>query len=113
MESLYDKALRRLKKLEETTYRQPVYHYPGQPYFYVFGFTGEGKKVFLGPFTERTEADVELAKLDDGEIFESPSRSLAKATREIKAELMSRGEDADEALRRMLHRKGLDREESS
>lgn len=111
MKSLYDKAQARVKRLEDSLSRQPMYHYPGQKYYYVFGFTKGGKKFFDGPFTDQAEADGVLATLEDGEIFEKETRNLARATREIKAELLSRGEEPDEALRRMLHSKGLEREQ--
>ena len=111
MKSLYDKAQARIKKIEDSLTRQPVYHYPGQKYHWVFGFTKEGKKVCLGPFVTSQEADGRLAELEDGEVFELLTRDINKAVREIRAVLMSRGEDADSALRRMLHQKGLEREE--
>ena len=111
--SLYEKAQSRLDRLAARTYRQPVYHYPGQKYYYVFGFTHEDKKVCLGPFTDASEVDGKLAELEDGEVFELTTRDINKATREIKAELMSRGEDADSALRRMLRQKGYEREQTT
>ena len=49
MKSLYDKAQARIKRIEDSLSHQPVYHYPGQKYHWVFGFTKEGKKVCLGP----------------------------------------------------------------
>lgn len=112
MKSLYDKAQDRVKRIEDSLTGAPIYHYPGQNFYYVFGFTREGKKVCLGPFMSQQDADGKLAELDDGEIFELKTRDLSKATRIIKAELMSRGEEADEALKRMLHQKGYDRETS-
>ena len=111
MKSLYDKALARIKRIEDSLEREPIYHYPNQPYFYVFGWTKENKKVCLGPFMSASEADGKLAELEDGETFELKTRDLSKATRIIKAELLSRGEEPDEALRRHLHSKGLEREQ--
>ena len=109
MKSLYDKAQARIKRIEDSLSRQPVYHYPGQKYHWVFGFTKEGKKVCLGPFVTSQEADGRLAELEDGEVFELLTRDINRAVREIKAELMSRGEEPDEALRRMLRNKGYER----
>ena len=112
MRSLVDKAKRRIKRIEDSLTHQPIYHYPNQPYYYVFGFTKEGKKVCLGPLMSQQEADGKLAELDDGEVFELGTRDLSKATRIVKAELMSRGEEPDEALKRVLHKKGYARETS-
>ena len=109
MKSLYDKAQARIKRIEDSLSKQPVYHYPGQKYHWVFGFTKEGKKVCLGPFVTAQEADGKLAELEDGEVFELLTRDINRAVREIKAELMSRGEEPDEALRRMLRNKGYER----
>jgi len=104
-----DKVQSRLNRIEESLTHQPIYSYPDQEFFYVFGFTKEGRKVCLGPMMTQQEADGKLAELDDGEVFELRTRDLSKATRIIKAELMNRGEDADEALKRMLHQRGYER----
>lgn len=105
-----DKVQQKLKRLEDKTYRQPVYKYPGMKYFYVFGFTREGKKVILGPYTLSVDADARLATLDSGEIFELDTRNEAKATQVIKEILMQRSGDADEAIKRVLHQKGYEHE---
>ena len=111
MKSPHEKVQSHLDRLAARIYKQPVYHYPGQKYHFVFGFTHEGKKVCLGPFTDASEADGKLAELEDGEVFALTTRDPSRAVREIRAILMSRGEDADGALRRMLHEKGLAREQ--
>ena len=115
MKSLYDKAQARIKRIEDSLEHGPVYHYPGQKYWYVMGVTKEKRKVVaLGPFMSEDEASGELAKLADGELFQYDTRSLAKATSRMKAELMSRGEASpDEALKHMLHEKGLAREQKN
>lgn len=100
---------RRLDRLEANIYKEPLVRLPGKGFYYVFGYTKEGRRVSLGPFMSEQEADDRLVELDDGEIFELQTKDLSKATRIIKAELISRGEDADEALRKMLHSKGLER----
>ena len=113
MKSLYDKAQARIKRLEDSLEREPLYHYPNQKYWYVMGVTKEkGKVVALGPFMSESEASGELAKLADGELFCYSTRSLERATRQMKAELLARGDvSPDDALKRMLHEKGLQREE--
>ena len=91
--------------------RQATPMLPGQKYLYVFGFTKSGKAFCDGPFIDPSEADGLLSRLEDGEIFEKDTRDLSRATREIKAELLARGGDPDEALKHMLHSRGLEREE--
>ena len=110
MKSLYERAQQRIKRIEDSLEHEPIYHYPNQTFFYTFGFTKADKKVCLGPFMSASEADGKLAELVDGEVFELKTHDLGKAVREIRAILLSRGEDADSALRRMLHSKGLERE---
>lgn len=110
--SYHERAQARLKKLGDSLTKTPVYSYPGQKYYWTFGWTKSGKKVCLGPFMSEQEADSKLAELDDGEVFELATKDINRAVREIKAELMNRGEDADEALRRMLRNKGYERETS-
>ena len=109
MKSLVDKAQQRIKRIEESLTHQPIYSYPGQKFFWVFGWTKGGKKVCLGPMMTSQEADGRLAELEDGEVFELRTKDINRAVREIKATLMSRGEDADEALKRMLRNKGYER----
>jgi len=109
--SLYDQAQARIKRIEDSLTHQPIVRLPGQKFYYVFGWTKTNKKVCLGPMMTSQEADGKLAELEDGEVFELSTRDLQKAVREIRATLMSRGEDADEAIRRMLHAKGYEREE--
>ena len=112
MSSLYDKAQARIKRLEDSLSRAPIVRMPGSKFFYVLGWTANDKVVSLGPFMVEAEASSELAKLADGEIFRYDTRDLTRATRQMKLELLSRGEASpDEALRRMLHTKGLEREQ--
>jgi len=111
VKSLVDQAQARIKKIEDSISHQPVYHYPGQKYWYVMGVTDGGRVVALGPFVDEAEANNQLATLADGELFQYVTRDLAKATRQMKAELLSRGENPDDALKKMLHSKGLRREE--
>lgn len=112
MKSLVDGAQRRIKRIEDSLTHQPIVRLPGSKFFYVMGWTANDKTVALGPFMGEAEASGELAKLADGEIFQYNTRDLSRATRQMKAELLSRSEvSPDEALRRMLHERGLRREE--
>lgn len=107
-----DRTLKRLERLQQRTYKQPLYRYPGQLYSYVFGYTKADKTICLGPYMVQAEATNVLATLDGGEIFELDTRDLNKATKQIKHILMSRSGDPDEALKKMLHQKGYEREMS-
>jgi len=112
MKSLYEQAQKRVKKIEDSLTQQPVYHYPGQKYFFIMAVTDAGKTVSLGPFMSEGDASGRLAEFPDGEIFEYSTRDLARATRQMKAELLSRGTEPDEAIRHMLHERGVEREQS-
>lgn len=105
MTSPTDKVTQRLERLKKDTYRAATPTVYGQKYFYVFGWTKNGKAVCWGPFMSQHEADSSLTELDDGEVFQYDTRDLGRATRQIKAELLARGEDPDVALRRMLHKR--------
>lgn len=69
-------------------------------YFYVHGFTPEGKPICYGP-VPKEEAEALGRGLIEGEVFELNTSNFAKAKSEIKAELMRRGVPPDNALRRM------------
>ncbi len=99
----------RLEKLEQKIYKNAAPTIFGQKYFWVYGWTKGGKTVVLGPFYDAKEADRELVMLDDGEVFDLDTRDVTRATRVIKAELIARGGDPDEALKRVLHQKGVER----
>ena len=100
-----------LKNLENRTYKNATPNVMGARYAYVFGFTKNGKKVVDGPFAiplgaeSCEEAETILAEFPQGEIFVFKTRDLSKAKKEIKAILLSRGEDPDEALKRILKKK--------
>lgn len=70
---------------------------------YLFGITSKGKTVIIGPLSEN-EVDSEGAKLLDAECFYCGTVDVAEATRQIKAELIRRGVDPDEAVSRMAHK---------
>jgi len=72
-------------------------------YYYVFGITFGGRKLIDGPFMSYAEADALMSTLESAEVFEKRTKDQAKATREIKAELLSRGEDPDKAIERVKH----------
>jgi hypothetical protein len=103
----------RLDALAKRIYRTPspptVY---GQRYAWVFAFTEKGRKVCDGPFPvdigsdqPPVEAEASLAEFPTGEIFILTTRNMARAKAEIKHRLLERGENPDEALRRVLKKK--------
>ena len=96
---------RRMERLKQKTYRSATPIIFGQRYHWVFGWTKAGKKVIWGPYYDVREADRDLTTLEDGEVFDLDTRDITRATREIKAELLKRGEDPDEVLKRVLHKK--------
>lgn len=100
-----DRVKRSLEALKRRTYRTAAPMVYGHRYFWVFGFTKKGRKVVWGPYYDNKEADRELVALEDGEVFELDTRDTSRATREIKAQLLSRGEDPDDALKKVLHKK--------
>lgn len=79
-------------------------------FWWVFGYTSKGKPVLLGPIDQREVADDKTEKLDDGRVYELRTKSQPKATKMIRAILLEEGAEADEALRRQLHEKGLEKE---
>jgi hypothetical protein len=106
---------RRLDRLANSIYRTPSGpRILGQKYAFVFAFTEKGRKVCDGPFplpigtdTPPVEAEESLAEFPAGEIFVLSTRSMSKAKSEIKHILIERGENPDEALRRVLKRPGV------
>ncbi len=94
-----------LERVARKTYKTATPTIFGNVYHWVFGFTKGGKTVVWGPYYSDIEAARSLTCLDDGEVFELDTRNVTKATREIKAALLKRGGDPDEALRRVLHGK--------
>ena len=99
----------RLKRLSDKTYSNAVPRLFGQKYFYVMAWTEAGKIAALGPYMSEGDASRALTEFADGEVFVYETRNLQRATRQMKAELLSRGEGPDESLRRMLHQRGLNR----
>ena len=99
----------RLKRLRDKTYSNVVPQLFGQKYFYVLAWTDLGKVAALGPYMSENDAARALTEFADGEVFSYDTKNLQRATRQMKAELLNRGEGPDESLRRMLHTKGLQR----
>ncbi len=97
-----------LERLKRKTYKAATPTIFGGVYYWIFGFTKGGKTVIWGPYYAPKEADRDLAMLDDGEVFDLSTRDVTKATREIKAELLKRGGDPDEVLKRVLHKKEVE-----
>ena len=106
---------RRLDRLANRIYRTPSGPIVlGQKYAYVFAFTDKGRKVCDGPFplpigtdTPPVEAEASLAEFPAGEIFVLKTRSMSKAKSEIKHILIERGENPDDALRRVLKKSSV------
>ena len=106
---------RRLDRLANRIYRTPPGpQVLGQKYAYVFAFTERGRKVCDGPFplpigtdTPPVEAEASLAEFPAGEIFVLKTRSMSKAKSEIKHILIERGENPDDALRRVLKKSSV------
>jgi hypothetical protein len=101
-----------LDKLKQRTYRNAIPMVYGASYAYVLGWTEGGKRVFWGPFHVETgessrEANKAASSLADYEIF-FKGRDKVKAWREVKSDLMLRGEDPDEVLRRALHKRDVE-----
>lgn len=80
-------------------------------WWYMFGITPGGKPTIIGP--KNTEAEVtnigeelNLTGFQDDApyTYELETIDAARATRQIKLDLMERGIDADKALRRARHR---------
>ncbi len=77
----------------------------GKKYFYVLGFTkGKGRKVFWGPMSEE-DAYAALAELNEGDKFELTTRDPRRAVREVRDLLIKRGEQPDDVLKRLLHKR--------
>ena len=108
----HETVTKSLERLEQKVYRAPAYHYPGEKYAYVFGHTKGGKTFCDGPFAP-SDPQIErlTSRLENFEVFYYNTRDLSAATRQLKAELLNRGEDIDETLKRMLHKKGFEHEE--
>jgi len=72
-------------------------------FFYVYGFTpDQGRAICWGPIPEGLDMARAAAKgLVGGEVFELDTRDLKRAKSEIKAELLRRGANPDEALKRL------------
>ena len=101
--------------------RQNVYKAPGMPegprvnlgpqlWVWAFGQTPRGKRTLLGPFFDEAEAATRSRKLVDVEYFHLDTRDTSRAVKEIRACLLKRGKDPDDALSRQLHERGLARE---
>ena len=110
------------RKLDRLANR--IYRTPSGPtilnarYAYVFAFTDKGRKVCDGPFplpigtdTPPFEACASLAEFPVGEIFILKTRDMSKAKSEIKHILIERGENPDEALKRVLKKSNAPKKE--
>jgi hypothetical protein len=97
-----------LERLKRDTYKNAAPYTFGGSYAYVLGWTEGNRRIFWGPFHADTaessrEANSAASELADYEIFFKETRDRTRAWREVKSDLMSRGENPDEVLRRALH----------
>lgn len=74
----------------------------GPHYFYHYGITEGGRVEIMGPETV-DEAEKFAADLDEGEVFDIDTYVLAKATQQIKAEMLKRGKSHDLVLQKVSH----------
>ena len=72
-------------------------------YYYVYGILPKKHKPFFDGPMAQDEADEIASMLIDGEVFDMDTKSLSRATGEIKAELIRRGKSPDEATDRISH----------
>ncbi len=95
---------KRMERMKRRVYKAPSPSIPGNRYTWVFGFTLLDKPVLWGPYTTDAEAEVNAIELDSYELFHLKTVDTAKASREVKHELIARGADPDEAMRRLIHK---------
>ncbi|KKN33911.1 hypothetical protein LCGC14_0799040 [marine sediment metagenome] len=81
-------------------------------YFWVLGYSDEGKRVLLGPYASEEKAAEAADFLEETIIYPLETRNQQKASRQVKAELLQDGESSGEAMQRQLHHKGLVQEHS-
>ncbi len=101
---------KQLEKLAARIYRTPsppmIF---GQKYAFIYAITNAGKHIFDGPYPVAVgqdqppiEAESFLSGFPNGEIFILKTKDKKKAKQEVKHMLAARGEDPDEALKRMF-----------
>jgi len=103
-----DDAQKKIERLKKKIYKAPAPFIPGRRYYWVFGWTPLGKAVLWGPYTTNQEAELNATVLDTYEIFVLNTIDTAKASREVKHELIARGEDPDEAMKRLIHKHAVE-----
>jgi len=101
---MVETARRSQERLKRRIYRTPVPYIPGRRYYWIFGWTPLGKNVLWGPHSTTQEAELEAMALDTYEIFQLDTVNTARASREVKHELIARGVDPDEAMKRLIHK---------
>lgn len=104
MNNLVTTAQKRLERLKKKIYKMPSPYIPGHSYTWLFGFTPMDKIVLWGPYMTDSEAEVNAVGLDSYELFHLNTVDTAKASRMVKHTLIERGEDPDEAMKRLIHR---------
>ncbi len=81
-------------------------------YFWVLGYSDEGKRVLLGPYTSEEKAAEAADYLGESIVYPLETRNQQRASRQVKAELLQDGESSGEAMQRQSHPKGLVQEHS-
>lgn len=76
-------------------------------YYWVLGYSDDGKRAVLGPYTSEAKAEEACDYLVEPTVYPLETKNQQKAVKIIKAILMEQGKDADDALERQLHDKGL------
>jgi hypothetical protein len=72
-------------------------------FHWVYGKTGMGKPIVMGPYSEHLKANTISEKLEDGRVFTLNTRNMQQATRTIKAQLVQSTGKIDEHIQRHGH----------
>ncbi len=72
-------------------------------FYWVFGYSEEGKRALLGPYPTEEKAAEVADLLTDAEIYPLETRNQQKATKIVKAKLIQEGVNVDEAFQRQSH----------
>lgn len=79
-------------------------------YLYVFGSSPSGKKVLLGPFSDKDDAIEAMEDINSPRTFKLKTADQTKAVRIIRNTLRKEGVSVDDVMENQLHGKGLARE---
>ena len=95
---------KRMDRLKKRVYKAPAPYIPGNKYTWIFGFTPLDRAVLWGLYNTDSEAELNAVSLDSYELFHLGTVDTAKASRMVKHELIARGADPDDAMRRLIHK---------